>query len=399
MIRKIEEFPQIFLSMNIQSKKLWQDTMFRYLLLLVVAGSMGLQGWRTIFNNFAVEDVNINGFQMGAIQSIREVPGFLSLLVVFLLFIIKEHKLSALSIVILGVGIALTGLFPSFWGLVITTFVFSIGWHYFETTNQSLTLQYFTKEESPIVLAKQKSWKAISNIFIGIVILFTCEWMSLQWNFVLLGGAVVLVGLWAFFWKPTRENLAPQNKGMVVHRKYWLFYCLNFLSGARRQIFVVFAVFLMVKVYHFSVTMITILFVLNNVITFFTAPLVAKGIKRYGERPILTLEYAFMILVFLGYSYVHNAWVVGALYIVDNLFYSCAIGINTFFHKTCDPKDIAPSMAVGFTINHISAVVIPVVGGLLWMQNIHIPFIIGVILAVVSLVLVQKIPSKAVLDQ
>ena len=368
--------------------------MFQYLMLLVIAATAGHQGWRTIFNNLAVEEVGISGFQVGVIQSIREVPGFLSLLVVYLLLIVKEHKLSALAVLFVGLGVALTGFFPSFTGLIVTTFIMSLGFHYFETTNKSLTLQYFSIEQSPVVFAKQKSWTAVANIGMGAFIFGIAHIMSHQSSLILIGVAVFAMGIWAFFWNPTNDDIVPQNKGMVLRKKYWLFYVLNFLSGARRQIFVVFAVFMLVEKYEYSVQEIAALFVLNNIITYFVSPYIAKGINRFGERKMLSMEYISLIFVFLGYAFIENGLVVAALYIVDHIFFGFSMGINTYFQKAGDVKDIAPSMAVGFTINHISAVVIPVLGGMLWMIHWQIPFVAGAVISVISLFFVQFIRTK-----
>lgn len=370
-----------------------QRKMYNFLLLLIIAATMGLQGWRTLFNNFAVDQVGINGFQVGVIQSFREIPGFLTFLVVYLLLIFKEHKLSIYSVMLTGLGVMLTGFFPTYLGIIFTTFLFSTGFHYFETTNKSLTLQYYSSQQSPIILGKQQSWKAITNIGVGILILITSRFLNLKWNFVLLGTAVIILSIIALFLSSVDRSLPIQKSHIVVKKKYWLFYALNLLSGARRQVFVVFAIFMLVEKYHFSVMMITLLFIFNNIITYFTAPYIGKGINRYGERTVLTLEYSFMIIVFLGYSFVQNAWIIAALYIVDNLFFSCSISINTFFQKIGDKTDIAPSMAAGFAINHIAAVFIPVIGGLLWIIDYQIPFLIGVFLAIVSLFLVQLIPN------
>lgn len=137
-------------------KELKQNKMYAYLMLLVVAATAGHQAWRTLFNNLAVDEVGINGLQLGVIQSIREVPGFLALLVIYVLFFVREHRLSAISVLLVGVGVALTGFFPSFYGLIFTTLIMSVGFHYFETTNKSLTLQYFNYEQAPYVFAKQK---------------------------------------------------------------------------------------------------------------------------------------------------------------------------------------------------------------------------------------------------
>jgi hypothetical protein len=90
--------------------------MYRYLLVLTIASTVGLQAWRTLFNNFAVEICRLDGYHIGVIQSVREIPGFLALLTVVVIKVIREHRLSAWSILILAAGIALTGLLPSFPG-------------------------------------------------------------------------------------------------------------------------------------------------------------------------------------------------------------------------------------------------------------------------------------------
>jgi len=376
------------------NKDLKRNLMYQYLMLLVIAATAGHQGWRTLFNNFAVDDVGINGFQVGVIQSVREIPGFLALFVVYLLLVIKEHRLSTIAVLFVGIGVALTGFFPSFWGLIFTTLLMSVGFHYFETTNKSLTLQYFSLNQSPIVFAKQKSWTAMANIGMGALIFIGAQFISVQTSFVFIGSAVFCVGIIAFFLNPVEKDIPLQNKGMVLRKKYWLFYVLNFLSGARRQVFVVFAVFMMVEKYHYTVKDIAILFVINNIITYFISPYIAKGINRLGERKMLSMEYFSLIFVFLGYAWIDNAWIVAALYIIDHIFFGFSMGINTYFQKTGDSKDIAPSMAVGFTINHISAVVIPVLGGLLWMIDKQIPFIAGSFVSIISLGFVQLMKTK-----
>ena len=180
---------------------------------------------------------------------------------------------------------------------------------------------------------------------------------------------------------------------MILKKEYFLFYLLNFLSGARRQIFVVFAVFLLVDNNHFgfSVQLISILFVVNNIINYFFTPLIAKGINRFGERKILSLEYGSLILIFIAYAFVKSSILIGTLYILDHIFFNFSMGIKTYFQKTADPKDIAPSMAVSFTINHLTAVFFPFLGGVLWLIDFKIPFLIGSFLSVISLIAVQFI--------
>lgn len=371
--------------------------MYRFLAILTISSMMGLQTWRTLFDNFAVNVAGLDGNHIGMIQSFREIPGFLTLLVVFIIIVIREHRLSAISIFILGLGVAITGQFPGFTGLLLTTMLMSFGFHYYETTNQSLTLQYFDENTSPLVFGRLRAIAAAANILVGIFIYFATGLFDYPKIYLLFGSIIMAVGIWGATRDPSDRDLIAQRKEMVFRKKYWLYYFLTFMSGARRQIFVAFAVFLLVKKFGFTVQYITALFVVNNIVSYFLSPLIGKCIIRFGERKMLSIEYFSLIFVFLAYAVAKYRWQAALLYILDHIFFNFAIAIRTYFQKIGDPRDIAPSMAVGFTINHIAAVVLPALGGLLWIIDYRIPFVCGAAMSIVSLLAVQKIriPTKA----
>ncbi|MFA8449313.1 MAG: MFS transporter [Bacteroidales bacterium] len=371
------------------SEMVRHNPVFLFLFLLCIGTSIGFQGWRTLFNNFAIEEVGLNGFNIGAIQSLREIPGFLSLAVVFLLLFIQEKRLIIISCTFLALGVILTGFLPSFTGLLMTTFIMSLGFHYFETTNQSITLQNFSQKESPFVLANLKSVVAFSNIFAGGLIFILSNHLNYSTNYTILGLIVLLFIITAFIKTPRNCSPIPQNKNIVLKKKYWLFYVLNFLSGARRQIFVVFAVLLMVEKYNFTIAQVSVLFILNNIIAIFTNPIIARLINNFGEKTTLRIEYSALAIIFFSYAYFDSPIIAASLYIFDHIFFNFSIGIRTYFQKHADPKDIAPSMAAGFTINHIAAVILPFIGGMVWLINWRIPFIAAVVLCFISLGFIQ----------
>ncbi len=379
--------------MNRFLKEIRNIPMYKYLVLLVIVATVGHQAWRTLLNNFAVDQIGINGLQMGIIQSVREIPGFLTFLVIYVLLVFREHRLSAYSVLLFGVGIIITGLFPSFQGLLLTTFIMSLGFHYFETTRQSLVLQYFNKQQTPLILARWRSLSALANIIIGAMIwaIFRFTDISMPVTYTVFGILIIGAGLYSLTQNPVNKHMPTQHKKIIIRKKYWLFYALNFLSGARRQIFVVFAVFMLVQKYQFTVWEISALFVLNNLITWLISPYIGKAINRFGERRMLSFEYLFLIVIFVGYAVLEYKIAAAILYLLDHVFFNFTIGIHTFFQKTADPKDIAPSIAVSFSINHISAVIIPVLGGIMWIMNWRVPFLAGAVLAIVSLILVQYI--------
>ena len=365
--------------------------MFWFLAVLSISATVGLQAWLTLFNNFAVDVAGLDGNHIGVIQSLREVPGFLALLAVYIIMVLKEHRLSALSILVLGLGLALTGLFPSYPGLILTTLVSSFGLHYYETTNMSLTLQYFDEITSPWVFGKQRSYAAASSIALGLLIYALAFFLTFSQIYLLIGGLVMASAVWGYTQQPAKQTVIPQRKEMIFRKKYWLFYFLTFMAGARRQIYMAFSVLLMVQKFHYSIQEITILFVINNIFNYYLSPLIGKSIIRFGERRVLSLEYISLFFIFMAYATTDFKWVVAGLYILDHIFFNFSIAIRTYFQKVGDPRDIAPSMAVGFTINHIAAVFLPAIGGFLWIMDYRIPFFGGAVMALISLLAVQGI--------
>jgi predicted MFS family arabinose efflux permease len=377
--------------------------MLRFLAVMTAASMVGLQGYSILFNNYAVEVVGLQGNGVGLIQSVREVPGLLALLAIFLMLAVKEHRLSALSIALLGIGTGITGLFPSYFGLAMTTLVMSFGFHYYETTNQSLTLQYFSKGVSPLVFGRLRSLAAASSIASGVLIWLLSMVLDYKGIFLVIGGVVFLAGIWGLVQEPTHEDIAPQKQRIFLKRAYWLYYLLTFLSGARRQIFMVFSVFLLVKVFHFTLQEMTLLFIVNNTIGWLLNPLIGKAIIRFGERTISSVEYIGVVVIFLVYAYTDSRMAASFMYILDNILFNFSVAIRTYFQKIGEPEDIASSMALGVTINHIAAVFLPALGGLLWMINYRIPFMMGAGLGVLSLIAAQFMkthhdPSESVED-
>ncbi|MBW1709822.1 MAG: MFS transporter, partial [Deltaproteobacteria bacterium] len=323
-----------------ENQRTGHDRMFIFLLVLAVSSTIGLLGWRTLLNNYAVDVLGMEGHQIGLLQGVREIPGFLTLLVIYLLLLIKEVRLASLSIIIFGIGIGITGIMPSFFGILAMTVIMSFGFHFYAALGQSLGLQYYDQDTAPIVFGKLRGYAAGGSIVMAIIIFFLSKRLDFAWMFGLVGLAITAAGLWCFFQDPSEKDLVPQQKKMIFKAKYWLFYALTFMSGARRQIFVAFAIFLLVQKFHYTVSEISLLFVITNIIAFFSSPLIGKAIARFGERKVLSAEYSSLFLIFFAYAFVDSKLIIGILYVLDHLFFNFSIAINTFFQKISDPEDI-----------------------------------------------------------
>lgn len=369
--------------------------MYFFLFLLTLGTTIGYQGWTLLYTNFAVESAGLSAADNGLVQSLREVPGLLGFLIIPLLLVVREHRVAVLAAFATGIGTALAGFFPSLGPVLLTTFVMSVGFHVFEAVNQSLLLQYFDTRTTPLVMGRLRGLAAGGSLAVSVFVFFFSEWLSFTTMFLLVGGVCLCTGLWGLRLDPHNPGLPVQRKKLILRKRYWLFYVLTLLAGGRRQIFTVFALFLLVEKFHFSVHAVAVLFMLNYAINWFLNPLIGRAINRIGERRLLCIEYGSATFIFCGYALVDSSIVAGVLYVLDYVIYNFAIALRTFFQKIADPADIAPTMAVAQTINHIAAVFVPALGGWLWVTaGYQIPFFIGAALSCVSLLLVQRIDGE-----
>lgn len=367
-----------------------------FLILLGVAATLAFSVWQALLNNYAIETAAFTGREIGMLQSFREIPGFLAFTTVFILLVLREQVFALVSIALLGAGVALTGFMPSEYGLYFTTVLMSIGFHYFYTVQQSLTLQWIEKERTPEVMGRLSAASSVAAL-----IAFAGVWLGMDYLdagyralYLVAGGVALLLVIFAAFYFPRFTQKVSQRKHLLMRRRYWLYYALTFMSGARRQIFIVFAGFLMVEKFGFSAANIALLFLVNHVINAWAAPKIGRLIARFGERNALTVEYAGLVLIFTGYAFVESAGFAVLLYVLDHLLFAMSIAIKSYFQKIADPADIASTAGVSFTINHIAAVVIPVVFGMIWLYSPAVVFLSGAAMAAVSYLLARQVPDE-----
>lgn len=367
-----------------------------FLLIISIVVPIAFSSWMALLNNFVIEKANFDGADIGLLQSVREIPGFLAFTAVFVLLFIREQRFMLIALSALTLGTAITGFFPSLFGLLFTTLLMSTGFHYFETLKQSLSLQWLSKDEAPEMLGKFISFGALASLctYGALWVCLEVLKMDFKWVYLSFGGVGFLLVLWMTFAFPQFKSEVPQNKKLVLRKRYWLYYALTFMSGARRQIFTVFAGFLMVEKFGYSAADITMLFLINYSFNFLFAKKIGRFIGKVGERKALMFEYTGLICVFVGYALVESAEWAATLYVVDHLFFALALAIKTYFQKIADPADMASTAGVAFTINHIAAVFIPVTFGLIWLVSPAAVFYIGAAMACVSFALSMNIPAQ-----
>jgi hypothetical protein len=380
-----------------QSLPFWRRPI-TLLFMMALTMPIAFNAWSALLNNFVIEVANFDGADIGLLHTVREIPGFLAVGVIAVIIFIREQVLAMISLIMLGVATAVTAWFPSLGGLLFVTLFSSIGFHYYETVNQSLQLQWLPKDRAPQVLGWLVAMGSAATMVVYGLIVLTWDRFDLSYNFVFMasGGVTAALALFCLFAYPQFDAPTPQTKKLILRRRYWLYYALQFMAGARRQIFVVFAGFMMVEKFGFEVHELTSLYLINLMINMMAAPLLGKAVAKFGERRTLIFEYTGLAIVFAAYGGIYwfgwGVLLAAILYVIDHVLFALALALKTYFQKIADPADIAPTAAVAFTINHIAAVFLPALLGLLWVVSPGAVFGLAAAMAIVSLLLSLLIP-------
>jgi len=367
-----------------------------YLILSNFALYFGFRVWQALFNNFAVEVVGVGPAEIGGIQAIREIPGLLGFLVGFLVLALAETRLMALSIVALGAGIALTGWASSVPTLLWGTLVMSVGFHFFTPANNSVLLMAVDKKAAPKALGQLRSLGAFSALLATGAVYLLADRIGYRGLFWGVGGLAALVGL---FLLPVRfgEDRLPPSRKVKFRKRYWLYYALAFLLGSRRHIFTTFAIFLLVREHGIPVQTTALLFLANSLVNTYAYQGIGRLVARFGERRVLSVGFALLVFVFLGYAYIPHLPLLYALFVLDNVIFGTSLAASTYLQKIAvSEEELTSNLSLQQTLNHVSAIVIPVLGGTIWtLFGAQAPFLMGVGIVVLSLILVQfmRVPA------
>lgn len=365
----------------------------------------GFNIWRAIFNNFAVEELGVGADQIGVLQAVREIPGLLGFLLGFLAIWFSEMRVLGLSILLMGVGMVLTGFSNGISFLMLSTVIMSIGFHFFYPSNNSLVLMSTEKDEGPMMLGRLRSVSSFAAVIGTLVIWLFVEGMEIgslnipAWGYrttLFITGGIVFVSSFFAFRNGRRYDVKRKKRKVIFRRSYWLYYALTFMMGSRRHIFTTFAIFMLVQVYGINVRETAVLFMVNNLISTYSSAQLGKLVTRFGERAVLTVNFLGLVGVFLGYAYITYLPILFVLFVIDHIFFGLNLAVDSYFQKiVVSTEEITSNVSMAQTINHISALIVPVAGGILWATfGPSATFLAGVGIAVVSLVLVQFIRTK-----
>ncbi len=346
-----------------------------------------------VYNNFLVNDMHIDASALGGLESLREVPGFLTVVWAALTVRFPVSRVASAALFVMGIGLAAISGGYAYWQLIAAGMVWSVGFHLFNPLNNGLVLS----ATEPKSAGRALGWIGgigSAGALAGMAVVFVFIGVLGRRAMFIPTGAIVLVGAVSLLFMHDRGGV--QRPRLVIRKRYWIYYALTLLDGSRRQVFSTFAVFLLVKVYSLDVREITALLIFNSLVTTVVTPRIGRLIDRHGERPMLVLNYVLLTFLFAGYALVHSLVVLGVLYCVDNALFAFGVGISSYLGKMAPRTDVTPSLAMGATFNHVAAVSVPILGGLLWQSlGYQVTFFAGAATCILSVLVALRMQRKS----
>jgi hypothetical protein len=366
--------------------------------------SFGLS--RSVQTNFFVQELGLSPTEMGLLTALRELLGLIAFAMAAATMRFAPPRVAAVCFAVMGVGYAAYGWASSFGSLYPAVMLASAGFHLWIPLQQAFGLSLAKREDAGQMLGRITSVGWAASLASMLLVLLTVSTptqpepllptrLELGYRELFLAsGAILILGLLAILRYPAGLAEVHEER-MVFRRRYGLFYLLNFLDGCRMEVFQAFGVFLLVQQYGVDVRTITLLFMVSGICNMLLSPPVGRLIDRLGERRTLTFSYAVLLVVFLGFALVPIAGVAIGLYVVYQVVLLFSIGVTTYLKRIAPSADVRPSLAMGLTTMHISAVVLPPLGGLLWEAfGFQVPFLLGALFIGSSILATQRLPKK-----
>ena len=355
----------------------------------------------TVFNNFLNDVYHLSAEARGIVELPRELPGVFIMVVLGLLAFLGEIRIArigffAAALGMLGIGV----LSPTFSIMLIWMMMFSLGTHMVMPVTPVIGMDLSQKENYGARLGRYSAYNLSATIAGYAIVWLGFKYLGLTYRvaFIIAAAFFVFAALSMGFMRIKK----PEYKKVkfIFRKKYSLYYILCIVNGARKQIFLTFAPWVLIQVFHLEPPVFAILGVIISLVSILTRKIVGSTIDIKGERFILSLEAVLLFAICLGYAFAADFFnagvavvIIAACYIIDNSMSAVEMARSTYVRKIAvDPADVMPTLSAGTSIDHVVSMSIPFLGGLLWAAfGYQYVFIAAAGIAVINLILSRKL--------
>ncbi|MBM3241741.1 MFS transporter [Candidatus Poribacteria bacterium] len=352
-----------------------------------------------LFYNFINDVIHINPDELGYMEGLRETPGFLNALFIAATMYLAPPIIGGISLVVMGLGMVAYSQVSTVPGVVVFSLIWSIGFHCWTPLQSAMTLAYSPGDEKGKPLGQLRSVESFATMGAILLCLFFINKLEFGGMFIIGGLAVVIGGILVMFASRNLIGTLRESR-FVLKKRYNLYYLLSFLQGCRKQMFMTFAIFLLVNAFDTNRDTIIKLVLINQFMIFATSSLMGKLVDRWGERIMLSASYIGLFFVSIGYALIREVNTLYVLYCIDNLIFVGGIALTTYLNKIAPPEDIKPTLAMGVSMNHIASVIVPLIGGAVWKAlGYDVVFLGGAAIAAASIIVTQWMKPERVVSE
>ncbi|HEV2109093.1 MAG TPA: MFS transporter [Thermomicrobiales bacterium] len=372
-----------------------------FMLVAIATACFGfaLSANQNIVSNFFEDELGLSGPQFGYITAIREIPGFLLIFLTALFYRMSLPRLTAGAFLLLAIGYGFFGFATSFWTVAPWVIISSMGYHTFLQTQYALGMSLTTESHSGSILGRLTAINQGGALVAMLVVFFAFRYdlLTFRSTFILCGLLAVVAAIAIFRFPHLRDGevqeRAIQRERIVLRRDYRYYYGLSLLDGGRQQIFFSFGLWVLVDHYGLGVPTISAVLLAVTTLSMLTGAKIGRLLDQHGEKNVLAAVNVAYIVALLGYALIDNVVVAVASYVVYSyIFPLSAMGAATYLRKIASADDIAPSLAMGLTMQHAAAVVVPIATGfVLNYVGYQLPFLVAVGFAALALPVTQRL--------
>ncbi|MEL7570436.1 MAG: MFS transporter [Eubacteriaceae bacterium] len=377
------------------------DKNFKYFLAVGVFLGIATGIYSTIFNNFLSDTYHLSAQARGMLEFPRELPGALIFIVISSLAFLGDVKLFSIGAVITAVGAAGLGLLsPSFALLVVWMIINNLGLHMMLPLTPVIGMNLSKNENYGMRLGRYAAYNLFATIIGYGIIWAGFKFLSFNYKVsFIIASVFYLFGAIAVMRIKINKTSVKKNK-LIFRKKYTLFYILSIVNGARKQIFLTFAPWVLIQMYNVDPPQFAVLGLVIAAVSIMTRTIVGKAIDIKGERFILSLTAILLIFICMGYAFANRiaapniaVIIIAACYVIDNSMSAVDMARSTYLKKIAvHPDDVSRTLAAGTSLDHVVAMTIPFFGGLLWTKyGYEYVFLAAALIAVLNFILSRQI--------
>lgn len=346
------------------------------------------------FNNYLDETFSLTGFQRSFLEFPRELPGFLVVFVSAALAFLCSRRLSVVAMLLAACGAVLVGFAsPAYGVMLVWLFVYSLGNHLYMPLATTIGMELAKEGQDGRRLGQLNALRNAAAVLGSFLVFLGFRYAGFGFKHTFAIIAIFLVLAAGLLSTMAPERNLERRGYLKLHKEYRLFYALNVISGARKQLFLTFAPWVLVQVFRQPTQIMATLFTLGGVVGILFQPLLGWSIDRFGERLVLAAEALVLIVVCFGYGFARTLLpegtaliVVCACFLADQMIFSVGMARATYMKKIArEPDHIQQALTAAVTIDHVFSISAALLGGLLWKAfGFQYVFLLGAVLAVIN---------------